>query len=94
MMKRTARYALICAIVVLFAMAPASLYFWNEVPHTPTKPDLKNGFVFPYNSHGVTHYVTWFDHLLSNAFGIALLVVIPILIIAVIAANFQRKPGS
>lgn len=91
MLKRIAKYVVGGALVLLFAMGPLSLYFWYEIPTTPTVPDPARGFVFPYNNHGVTHYVTWFDNLLSNAFGYAVVIVFPILVVAIMWALSRRK---
>jgi hypothetical protein len=83
-MRRVLGYIALCGFAALFLMVPMSLYFWLEIPRTPEVPDPSHGYVYPYNNHGVTHYVGWFDHLLDNVFQNAAFIVVPLVIVLVV----------
>ena len=90
-MRRMIGYIIGGAVALLFATIPINLYFMYKIPHTPVAPDPTNGFIYPYNNHGVTHYVTWLDHELSNTFVVALVVIVPVIFIAIMWAKSGRK---
>ena len=90
-MKSIASYVVAFAFSLVLIVGFISLYFWFEIPRTPRAPDPENGFVFPYNNHGVTHYVTWFDHALSNAASIIILFAVPVVIVAALWTRVTKK---
>ena len=93
-MRRILGYVALGGFVALFLMVPMSLYFWLEIPRTPTIQDPGTGNIYPYNNHGVTHYVGWFDHLLDDVFRHVVFVVVPLVIVSGVLALAARNAES
>ena len=90
-MKQALGYLVAVAFAVLMGTGLVSLYFWFEIPRTPTTPDPKNGLIFPFDNHGVTHYVNWFDNMLWSTVSVAIFLAVPIVIVFAIWARVPRR---
>ena len=91
--------ALACFVSAAIDGFLTALYFIARIPHTPLSPNAAHGYVFPYNNHGVVHYVTWFDHLIDTQFGYVAFICVPLGILGVVsmkivAAGKERSEST
>lgn len=74
----------VVTFILVFAVGTTdALYFSYEIPRTPYAPDALHGFIYPYNNHGMTHYVTRLDHSLDVVTGWVFAICILPLIVSV-----------
>lgn len=63
--------ALIASLCVF--ITAISIYLGFRIPHMPRRPNAAGQLIYAINNHGVTHYISLFDHVLDVMRNLALI---------------------
>ncbi|HEX4292838.1 MAG TPA: hypothetical protein VHZ29_01755 [Rhizomicrobium sp.] len=84
--------ALIGSVSLLVTVFLVGLvYLYPAVAHAPIAPNLREGFIYPFNNHGVIHYLRWPAHVVDVITQYVMIVCVPFTLFGLVLAKAHQE---